>query len=635
MSWAENAAIPAVVAATVLPLLAFAAIFLFTRSRPQWSARLSIGAVTVSLGCALFLLAGHWRMEEPVQFTARWLVSSSVEIPFGFLLDPLSLLMLAIVAVISFLVQVYSLGYMAGDPGFSRYYGFMSFFAWAMMNLTVAPTLIQLFIFWELVGLASYLLIGFWVEKFSATQAGKKAFVMTRAGDVAFFLGFLVVLLGLGNLSILEMNGPRVTGLLAPSALTLAALLIFGGIVGKSAQFPLLTWLPDAMEGPTPVSALLHSATMVAAGVYLFARLFPFFSLSPTAMSVFLAIGTLSMLLASTMAMVSRDIKKIWAYSTISQLGFMIMALAAGGYFSGVFHLTTHAAFKALLFLCSGVFIHLYHTTDIFELSERGCRGLTIPAACMVAAAGALAGLPPLAGFFSKEVIMADLAGLANPVWFAAGVLGVFLTAYYAFRLVFVVFLPQSNPLETESRAIGSARDEAAHHGREYRAMVWPLLILAGLTVVLGFFEHPLKGFLAGHPAATAAHGAGPGIWVTLAPLVTAAAGLGLAWLEFGRRGAPRVGFVDRIPWLQRLFEERWYLDHMYRLLLDRVIDRGVSVLCFQTDNRIIDGSIDGMAQGSVEGGRFLAFLHTGGIQARLLVAFAVMVFLSLYYFFG
>ncbi len=634
MSWAENAAIPAVLAATVLPLLAFAAILLFARSRPRLSARLSIGAVTVSLGCALFLLAGHWRMEKPVQVTVRWLVSSSVEIPFGFLLDPLSLLMLAIVAVISFLVQVYSLGYMAGDPGYSRYYGFMSLFAWAMMNLTVAPTLLQLFIFWELVGLASYLLIGFWVEKFSATQAGKKAFVMTRTGDVLFFLGFLVVLLGLGNLSILEMNGPRVTGLMAPSALTLAALLIFGGIVGKSAQFPLLTWLPDAMEGPTPVSALLHSATMVAAGVYLFARLFPFFSLSPTAMSVFLAVGTLSMLLASTMALVSRDIKKIWAYSTISQLGLMIMALAAGGYFSGVFHLTTHAAFKALLFLCSGVFIHLYHTNDIFELSELDCRGLRIPATCMVVAAAALAGLPPLAGFFSKEVIMADLAALANPVWFTAGVLGVFLTAYYAFRLVFVVFLPP--PGSHETAPLGGRSDHGTdRHEAEYRAMAWPLVVLAGLTLVLGFFEHPLKSFLVGHSPGSAAHKAGPAIWVTLVPLGMAAAGVGLAWLEFGRRGAPRVGFVDRIPWLRRLFEERWYLDHAYRFLLDRVVDRGISALCFQTDNKVIDGGIDGMSRGTVDGGRFLAFLHTGGIQARLLVTFAVMVFLSLYYFFG
>jgi NADH-quinone oxidoreductase subunit L len=253
----------------------------------------------------------------------------------------------------------------------------------------------------------------------------------------------------------------------------------------------------------------------------------------------------------------------------------------------------------------------------------------------MVVAAGALAGLPPLAGFFSKEVIMADLAALANPMWFAAGVLGVFLTAYYTFRLIFVVFFPQDASRGTGISDTVSDHGDTAHHEWAYRAMAWPLVVLAGFTVVLGFFEHPLKGFLLGHSAGAAAHKAGPAIWVTLVPLVAAAAGVGLAWLEFGRRGAPRVGFADRIPSLQRLFEERWYLDHAYRFLLDRVVDRGISALCFQTDNKVIDGGIDGMSRGTVDGGRFLAFLHTGGIQARLLVTFAVMVFLSLYYFFG
>ncbi len=636
-SWADNATLPAIVLATALPLAAFAAIFLFARSRPRLSARLSIGAVTASLLCSLLLLGAHWGMEKPVQLSTRWLASSSVEIPFGFLLDPLSLLMLVIVAGISFLVQVYSLGYMAGDPGFSRYYAFMSLFAWAMMNLTVAATLLQLFIFWELVGLASYLLIGFWVEKFSATQAGKKAFLMTRTGDVAFFLGFLTVLLGLGNLSIPEMNGPRVAELMAPAGITLAALLIFGGIVGKSAQFPLMTWLPDAMEGPTPVSALLHSATMVAAGVYLLARLFPFFSLSPTAMSVFLAVGTLSMLLASTMAMVSRDIKQIWAYSTVSQLGLMIMALAAGGYFAGVFHLTTHAAFKALLFLCSGVFIHLHHTNDIFELSRADCRGARIPAVAMIVAAAALSGLPPLAGFFSKEAVMASLAGLSNPIWFLAGTLGVFLTAYYTFRLIFLVFVPRDRTLEKASalEEAPSPREGSHEHDGDFRWMTWPLVALAALTAILGLVEHPLKGFLTGPGTAVSPSAGGHGIWVTLLPLAMAAAGVGLAWLEFGRKVAQRAGFVDRMPAVQRLFAQRWYLDHVYRFLLDRVIDRTVSALCHETDNKVIDGGIDGMSRSAAETGRFLAILHTGGIQARLLVTFAVIVFLSIYYLLG
>ncbi|UCD89612.1 MAG: NADH-quinone oxidoreductase subunit L, partial [Desulfobacterales bacterium] len=257
----------------LLPFGAFLLIMIFTRSKPQVSAGLSIGAVTGSLLGAVFLLYRHRHLETSIQYTGKWLVSGDITIPLGFLLDPLSLLMLTIVTVICFLVQVYSLGYMAGDSGFSRYYAFMSLFAWAMISLTLSSSMFQLNVFWELVGLSSYLLIGFWYEKFSASEAGKKAFVMTRLGDVAFLLGLLLLLVNFGDLNIVEMNSMKVTEKLTPPAITLSALLIFGGIIGKSAQFPLLTWLPDAMEGPTPVSALLHSATMVAAGVYLFARL--------------------------------------------------------------------------------------------------------------------------------------------------------------------------------------------------------------------------------------------------------------------------------------------------------------------------------------------------------------------------
>jgi NADH-quinone oxidoreductase subunit L len=324
--------------ALLLPLLAFAVIMLATRSRHRLSAAISIGAVGLSTLAAIYLLVQHWQMQTPLVFETTWLVFGQMAVPLGILLDPLGISMLTVVAMISFLVQLYSLGYMAGDPGFGRYYGCMSLFAWAMLTLTVSSSLLQLYIFWELVGLASYLLIGFWFDKFSASEAGKKAFVMTRTGDVAFLLGLVLLWLQLGTLDIPVLTDPaRVGAQLSPGMITLTALLIFGGIVGKSAQFPLLTWLPDAMEGPTPVSALLHSATMVAAGVYLFSRLFGFFSLSPTAMAVCLAIGTISMLLASTMAMVARDIKQVWAYSTISQLGFMLMGLGAGSLFAGRF----------------------------------------------------------------------------------------------------------------------------------------------------------------------------------------------------------------------------------------------------------------------------------------------------------
>ncbi|GBC62608.1 NADH-quinone oxidoreductase subunit L [Desulfonema ishimotonii] len=556
-------------------------------------------------------------------YTGQWLVSGDITVPIGVLLDPLSLLMLTIVTVICFLVQIYSIGYMAGDPGFSGYYAFMSLFAWAMISLTLSPTLLQLYVFWELVGLSSYLLIGFWFEKFSAGEAGKKAFVMTRLGDVAFFLGLLVLLISLGNLNISEINSPVVTEKMPSALITLSALLIFGGVIGKSAQFPLMTWLPDAMEGPTPVSALLHSATMVAAGVYLFARIFPFFSLSPTAMTVCLAVGTLSMLMASTMAMVSRDIKQVWAYSTISQLGFMIMGLGAGSYFSGVFHLTTHAGFKALLFLCAGVFIHAHDTNDMFEISQRGGRTLKTPMICMTIAAAALSGIPPFSGFFSKEAILGALAGLENPLWVWAGLLGAFLTAYYTFRLIFIILFPKS----TESPAAGGHHD---HENGGYRVMSWPLITLAAITVILGFGQGALEGFLAFGQS----HEGGHHSWLLYTALGMTGFGVLLAWLEFGRRSASQTGFAERIPALRHLFAERWYMDRFYRWFLDRIIYKGISETCMNNDNRVIDGGVDGLARGTVGTGRMLARLHLGMIQYKLMVMFAVVFLLALYFLF-
>jgi NADH-quinone oxidoreductase subunit L len=630
-SGTTDATLIAAMLATLLPFVAFVLIMVFTRAYPRLSAGLSIAAVTLSLLSALFLLTKHWGLGSALQFTFRWVVSGDIQIPFGYLLDPVSLLMLVVVTGISFLVQVYSIGYMAGDPGFSRYFAFMSLFAWAMMSLTLSPTMLQLYIFWELVGLSSYLLIGFWYEKFSATEAGKKAFVMTRLGDVAFFIGLLLVLIPLGNLNILEINGQQVAAQMPPALITVSALLIFGGIIGKSAQFPLLTWLPDAMEGPTPVSALLHSATMVAAGVYLFARLFPFFSLSPTAMVIFLAIGTISMLMASTMAMVSRDIKQVWAYSTISQLGFMIMGLAAGSYFAGVYHLTTHAGFKALLFLCSGVFIHAYESNDIFEISQQGGRSLKIPMICIIIAAAALAGLPPLSGFFSKELILAGLAALKNPIWLLAGLLGVFLTAYYAFRLIFILMFPKAvMPTSLADTAPGHAAEHRATH---YGVMAWPLIILAAITLLLGLYEAPLDHFIAGplkNPTGNPAHPA----WLPFVALAIAAAGVGLAWLEFGRPQADRIGFVERIPALNAFFAKRWYIDHFYRLCLKYIVYKGFASFCKQNDDRVIDGGIDGLGKGTVATGRILSRLHLGMVQYRLIVIFVVMVLLALYFFF-
>jgi NADH-quinone oxidoreductase subunit L len=635
LTFLQDPTLLAATLATLLPFFAFVLIMVFTRAHPRLSAALSIGAVSVSAIAAVLLIAGHRRLEHPIQYTGKWLISGDISIPFGFLLDPTSLLMLTLVAVISLLVQVYSLGYMAGDPGFSRYYAFQSLFAWAMMSLSISPTMLQLYVFWELVGLSSYLLIGFWYERFSASQAGKKAFVMTRLGDIAFFIGLLLVLLNLGNLNILEMDSKEVAARLSPALLTLTALLIFGGIVGKSAQFPLLTWLPDAMEGPTPVSALLHSATMVAAGVYLFARLFPFLSLSSGAMTLFLTIGTVSMLLAATMAMVSRDIKQVWAYSTISQLGFMIMGLAAGSFFAGTFHLTTHAGFKALLFLCSGVWVHHYGSNDLFEIGKQGGRGLKVPMVCIILAAAALGGLPPLSGFFSKEAIMLALAGLQNPIWLVAGLGGAFLTSYYAFRLIFIILFPTEIQKGHDGGNAASASGREATEFKEttYWVMAWPLIILAGITVVLGFFQKPFENFLTGyHP--TEGHLGGHQDWLLYVTVGLAISGVALAWLEFGRKGSAKVGFVERFAPIRRLFAERWYLDHFYRRFVDHVVYGIFSNLSARNDQQVIDGGIDGFCRLILGSGRILSFLQSGFLRYNLIVMFAVLALVALYYFF-
>lgn len=599
--------------AAVVPLAAFGAILVFFRRLPKTAAAISVAAAAVSLICAVCLLVRHWNMDAPLQSAVTWMASGEFEIAVGVLLDPLSLVMLVIVASIAFLVQVYSLGYMAGDAGYGRYFGFMSLFSWAMFGLVLAPNIVQVFIFWELVGLSSYLLIGFWFEKFSATRAGKKAFIMTRAGDTLFFWGWLILLVWGGTLSILELNSGAHG--LSSAMTTAAALLVFGGIMGKSAQFPLMTWLPDAMEGPTPVSALLHSATMVAAGVFLMARLFGFFSQSDLAMAAAMAVGTLSMLLSATMAMVSRDIKQVWAYSTISQLGFMIMALAAGGYAAGIFHLTTHAGFKALLFLCAGVLIHAHETNDMFELGRAGARRMKAAMVCMTAGALALAGIWPFSGFFSKEAVMGALAGADNRLWLFCGLAGVFLTAYYTFRLIFIILFPRTE----------AAGGPGARHGSvSANAVMYAVLgLLTVFTLAAGFFAQGFEDFIrihGGHAQeghlASLAHIASP---------VLAVAGIVAAWMQFGSNASDQVGFAEKIGPVGRLFARRWYLDHVYAWITGRLLDRGIAEGCRRFENKVIEGALTMITGGVVFFGRMAAGWQRAMIQPKLMAAFAVM----------
>ncbi len=624
----------ATVVGTCLPFLSMVVILLFTRPNQRLSAQISVGSISISVICAIFLMVkffGHGAL----RYETLWFTSGNLHVTFGYYLDPLSLLMLTIVAVVACLVQYYSLGYMAGDPGYSRYYAFQSLFAWAMMNMVIASSMLQLFIYWELVGLASYLLIGFYYEKWSASQAGKKAFVMTRVGDVGFFLGLIILTLGYGNLGIPDLNQAATTHALSPALITLSALLIFCGVVGKSAQFPLLTWLPDAMEGPTPVSALLHSATMVAAGVYVFSRLFPFFSMSPDAMLVALAIGTVTMMLASTMAMVTYDLKQVWAYSTISQLGYMVMGLAAGGYFSGVFHLTTHAGFKALLFLCSGIFIHEFHTNDMRVIGKQGGRRLIIPMVCIIVGALALSGVFPFSGFFSKEAILGVLAEQPSQIWVWAGLLGALMTAYYSFRLIFFLLFPkggieEKHPVDEMEAHVKHDHAEE-HHGWLFWAMAIPVMILATVTLFLGFFEHSLQAILTGasatgHGLVHAAHNAGGEAhgghhqWLLIAGVSSGILGIALAWFEYGRKGASRKGFLSYFPSVWTLFDRRWFMDAFLRKFLDTAIYSGLTNLFTRNDRRVIDGGVDGICFFTEAGGRLFSFAQSGMLQYNLLI---------------
>jgi NADH-quinone oxidoreductase subunit L len=638
-------------------MAAFGLIMIFTWRRPGLSLAISLTASTIPLIIAWAMLISLWGMKEPLVYNFNWLVSDLVKVPFGFLIDPVSLIMLTIVATISWLIQVYSIGYMSGDPGFGRFYADLSLFAMSMLGLVISSGLLQLYICWELVGLASYLLIGFWYEKFSASEAGKKAFVVTRFGDTGFFMGLVFLTLFFGSLDIVTLNAAAAAQKMPPWLITTSALLIFCGIAGKSAQFPIHVWLPDAMEGPTPVSALLHSATMVAAGVYLLTRIFPFMAASATAMTVILAIATLTMILSSTIGMVATDIKQVWAYSTVSQLAFMAMGLAAAGLahgtlFPGYFHLTTHAAFKALLFLCAGVFIHHFGTNNFFVMSKEGGRKLYIPMVTVTIAALALCGIFPLAGFFSKELILGALAHLPNKLWVILGLFGAFLTSYYTFRVIFVMLFPRpdDHPAwaqyweEPEPHGHGASDDPHGHghddphaHGGGHeehhgvpKVMSFPLIVLAAFTLVLGFLQGPLEKFLLGK---SEPHDMS--LLLLAAAVGAALGGIGMAWLDWGCKTAPWQGFIKRFPVLENFFIQKWYMDHFWRWFLNTIIYGTFSKIFTYNDRRVVDGGVDAVAFSCIGGGRWLSFIQTAFLQCNLLFMVLVLAAVGIYLLMG
>ena len=589
------------------PLIAFAIALVVFRKNHKAAISTVLVAGTLTALCALTLLVRNGGGPDE-QISETWLRVGGIDIHFGILLDGITLMMGTVVAIITLCIQVYSLNYMGHDEGRGRFFAFLALFEWAMLSFVYSPSLMQTFVFWELVGLASFFLIGFWHRKPSAIAAAKKAFIMTRIGDVFLFIGLILLFQTAQTLDVVTLNGM----VFENDRIELITLLLFGGIVGKSAQFPLHTWLPDAMEGPTPVSALLHSATMVAAGVFLFARFHPLFLQAELTLSIVLGIATFTAVLASTMAMVASDIKRVLAYSSISQLGFMLMGLGAGNLFAGYFHLTTHAIFKALLFLCAGAYIHQLGSNDMVALGRAGGRKLKVITLGLILGGGALAGIPPLAGFFSKELILGSLAD--KPIFLAGAYLASFMTAYYTFRMIFLLTRPNSDSAAVITEQVHGSHAE--HAGPLF--LHAPILLLSLGAVLAGFFGDSLAhvlGLEAHHPA----------LAEMAIPIGVALSGVLIAWLDFGRKGASQVGFMNRVPALQKLFANGWYIDAFYKKVFVGAA-QGVAKLLFRTENQVLDKASDGVGAGTLH----VAGTATKTQHGRLPVYIGVaVVFLS------
>ncbi|HEY7139241.1 MAG TPA: NADH-quinone oxidoreductase subunit L [Methylomirabilota bacterium] len=559
--------------------------------RAHWVA---VPVVGLAFGVALLAFLRVWRGGET--FTGPlfdWIVAGTFRAPVTLQLDQLSAVMLLVVTGVGFLIHVYSIGYMHEDPDYPRFFTYLNLFVFSMVMLVLAGNFLLLYVFWEAVGLCSYLLIGFWYTRESAANAGKKAFIVNRVGDCGFALGVMLLWTTVGTLEYGEVFAKAPA--LAVGTATAISLLLFMGACGKSAQLPLHTWLPDAMEGPTPVSALIHAATMVTAGVYLVARAHALFERSGVALDVVAWVGVLTAVFAATIGLVQTDIKRVLAYSTVSQLGYMFVGVGVGAYAAGVYHLVTHAFFKALLFLGAGSVIHALSGEQ--DLRKMGGLARRLPATwyTMVVATVAISGLPPFSGFFSKDEILAGAYFAGKPAIFALGLVGSALTAFYMWRLVFLTFLGRSR-----------VDHDVAHHVHESPpVMTIPLAILAVLAAGAGVWGLPgehgsaIGRFLA--PVLAGGHGAEGGhhgpAWALMGVSVGAAlAGLLVAWemylrgrADLGKIGVPQNG-------LHRLLLNKYYVDELYDRLFVRPLF-ALSRWCAEAfDAGVIDGAVNGVA---------------------------------------
>ncbi|MFQ6122313.1 MAG: NADH-quinone oxidoreductase subunit L [Dehalococcoidales bacterium] len=621
----------------LLPLFSFVIISLFIRPFVKPESKVAgytlitalSGSVVLSIWALIAVMAAPHH-ELPVPDVSWVVIEDGVTINLGLIMDSLTAVMLVVVSVVSLMIQIYSQGYMHGDPGYHRYYAWMSLFTASMLGLVLANNLIFLFVFWELVGLCSYLLIGFWFHRPAAANAAKKAFIVTRLGDFGFLTAILFLFLNTGTFDITELHGLAIAGTLGGTTLTWAAIGIFAGAVGKSAQFPLHVWLPDAMEGPTPVSALIHAATMVAAGVFLVARMFPLFQHSVEALTTVAIIGGFTAIFAASMGLVMNDIKRVLAYSTISQLGYMMLGLGAGGVAIGIFHLFNHAFFKALLFLGAG---SVNHATGTFDMRQMGGLRKAMPwtYATFVIASLSIAGIWPLAGFWSKDEILASSLA-SQPILFYLAMITVFMTAFYMFRAVFMTF---------SGKYRGGSPEAHAHPHESPKVMVMPMVFLAILSVVSGFWN------VTGHFGAFMGHGetrsfaqgffgilTHPLPWISL---IVAGLGILLAYVMYSTKqvSAERIGSLFR-P-LYTAFYRKYWFDELYEnIIVKAALLNGFFAGLQQFDDKGVDGVVNGVANGAIAGGRAIRHAQTGQLQLyALFIGVGVLAIILVLYFFG
>jgi NADH-quinone oxidoreductase subunit L len=621
----------------------------FVKPKSKIYGYITIGSIALSAAFSIWTLFNVMMNHELTVPDVSWITIGNFNFHVGIMMDQLSAIMVVIVSVVSLMVQIYSLGYMEhDDAGYYRYYTFMSLFTFSMLGLVLSDNLLFTFVFWELVGLCSYLLIGFWFHKPSAANAAKKAFIVTRIGDFGFLAGILILYFNAHTFDIAQLHNMAVGGLLGGSALMWACIGLFGGAIGKSAQFPLHVWLPDAMEGPTPVSALIHSATMVCAGVFLVARTMPMFVCSPEAIRLVAVIGGFTAIFAATMGLVMNDIKRVLAYSTISQIGYMMLGLGAAGMALssqissglnlpgeeiiilakasvavGMFHLFTHAFFKALLFMGAG---SVNHATGTFDMRQMGGLYKTMPwtYATFLIGSLSLAGIWPLAGFWSKDEILAT-ALVNQPALFWLALITVFLTAFYMFHAIFMTFHGKYKGGDKES-----GKDYKHAHESPW-VMVAPLVFLAILAICVGWWNasgnfNGFMGYTGETGSGTATFGADSifgifthtvnGVPLPLISFLVALFGIFCAYVVYLKRWVTAASIGKAFGFFYKVISDKYYFDDLYENIIVKLgLVKGLFTGFKLFDEKGVDGAVNGTADIVVRGGKAIRQAQTGQFQ--------------------